>query len=389
MEKFNEPRAGEMASTGVVARQPFAYELYMESQGIPIYEGPGFHDVRELELSDWQRRGARGAFLVLDQLTHLTGLYLLEISSKLTCLTEKHIYEEKFFVLEGEGMTDVSADGVSFQSFSWRKNSLFAIPINAEYRLRNTSERPALLLSANTAPPAINIYNNLDFVFSNDFAFRERFNNEQDYYVPRLETIATPELGRAMWSTNLIPDVVSCELPLDNVRSPGYRRIELPKMASGNFWGFVGEYLPGNYAKAHIHGAGAVLVCIKGKGYTYTWPGSAGTTPWKDGRQDEVEHIEYIPGGLVAAAPGAGDWFHQHFCVSKDPMRLLVFQGGLPGGPYRNFGGRRGKSIAGKNLEEGGNAIGYESEDPFIRQEYDRRLVVEGAKVVLPDREDS
>ena len=28
----------------------------------------------------------------------------------------------------------------------------------------------------------------------------------------------------------------------------------------------------------------AVLICLKGKGYTYTWPADLGTTPWKDGK---------------------------------------------------------------------------------------------------------
>ena len=389
MGTFREPKFGEIVSTGVVKRQAFPYEKYMSSQGIPIYEAPGFHDVRELELGDWHRRKARGAFLVLDQLTHLTGMYVMELASMTTSALEKHIYEEKFFVVEGEGSTEISCDGESFQTFKWQKGTLFSIPINNYYRMTCTSDSPALLLSANTAPPAINIYNNLEFVFNNDFSFRERYDGQPDFYKPNLTTVPTPELGRAMWSTNIVPDIVHCELPLDNVRSPGYRRIELPNMANGNFWGFVGEYVSGRYSKAHIHGAGAVLVCIKGKGYSYAWPGSLGTSPWKDGLQDKVERIDYVAGGMVAAAPGSGDWFHQHFSISREPMRMLVFQGGLPGGPYRNFGGRRGKSIAGKNLEEGGNAISYEREDPFIRKEYKEQLAREGVEFDLDETDSS
>ena len=385
METFVEPKFGEIASTGIVKRQPSPYEQYIHDQGIPVYEGPGFYDVRELKLGTWGRRKVKGAFLVLDQLTHLTGMYVIELASNTTSALEKHIFEEKFFVVEGEGTTEISSGGEIFQKFRWQKGALFSIPINNYYRVTCSSDSPALLLSVNTAPPAINIYNNLEFVFNNDFRFTERYDDQPDFYVPNLETVSTPELGRAMWSTNIVPDVINCELPLDNVRSPGYRRIELPKMANGNFWGFVGEYVSGRYAKAHIHGAGAVLVCIKGKGYSYAWPGSLGINPWKDGFQDQVERIEYVAGGMVAAAPGSGDWFHQHFSISKEPMRMLVFQGGLPGGPYRNFGGRRGKSIAGKNLEEGGNAISYEREDPFIRKEYKEQLLVNGVEFDLDE----
>jgi quercetin dioxygenase-like cupin family protein len=377
-ESFKEPNSGESAGRGVVSRQPFPYEQFMQLQGIPIYEGPGFKDVRELDLGDWDRRGGRGAFLVLDQLTHLTGIYVVEVPPGGELNPEKHIYEEKFFVVEGEGTTELWLDGGHMQRFEWQSGSLFAIPVNTNYPLVNARSSSALLLSANTAPPVINIYNNLDFVFSNRFQFTERYDGSDDYFFPSVETTATPELGRAMWSTNFVPDIVNCPLPLDNVRSPGYRRIELPRMARGNFWGFVGEYVSGRYAKAHVHGPGAVLVCIKGKGYTYTWPSSIGTTPWKDGCAEQVERIDYVSGGMVAAAPGAGDWFHQHFGVGREPLRLLVFQGGLPGGPYRNFGGRRGKTISGKDLEQGGNAISYKSEDPHIRKEYKEQLAGEG-----------
>ena len=187
-----------------------------------------------------------------------------------------------------------------------------------------------------------------------------------------------------MWQTNFIPDIVNCELPLDNVRSPGYRRIELPHMACSNFWGFVGEYPSGRYAKAHHHGPGAVLVCVRGQGYTYTWPSSIGKTPWKDSRQEQAERIDYVAGGMVAAAPGNGDWFHQHFSTGREPMRMVVFHGFL-GGPYRNFGGRRGKVVAGKEMEEGGNAISFKSEDPFLRAEYKRYLEQQGIPFDMPE----
>ena len=80
-----------------------------------------------------------------------------------------------------------------------------------------------------------------------------------------------------------IPDIINAELPLDNRRSPGYRRIE-PMMAGNRFYQFIGQYETGRYSKAHKHHSTAVLICLKGRGYTYTWPDALGPTPWRDGK---------------------------------------------------------------------------------------------------------
>ena len=72
--------------------------------------------------------------------------------------------------------------------------------------------------------------------------------------------------GLAMRRTNLIPDIVRCELPLDNRRSPGYRRIE-PFMTGNTFYLWIGQHENGRYSKAHAHTSAAVLICLQGRGY--------------------------------------------------------------------------------------------------------------------------
>ena len=78
-----------------------------------------------------------------------------------------------------------------------------------------------------------------------------------------------------MRRTNFIPDVVHCDLPLDNRRSLGWRRVE-PFMTGNCFYFWIGQHENGRYSKAHAHTSAAVLICIKGKGYTYTWPEECG-----------------------------------------------------------------------------------------------------------------
>lgn len=383
-ETYRAPTADEVTSRRRITPQPGGYQRYMTAQGIPIHSGPGFRDVRDLELGDWSRRGARGAFLVLDQLAHLLGLFVLEIPPGGATEVERHLFEERYFVVEGDGTTEVSTpDGT--RRFEWHAGSLFAVPLNMPYRIVNGGTSRVVLVSGNYAPRVLDIFEDVDFVFGTDYEFTSRYDGRGDYFAPHLDVLATPEQGRALWRTSVIPDIVHSELPVDNIRVPGYRRIEL-KMANGNFWGFVGEHPSGRYSRAHYHPSGAALMCVKGKGYTYAWPKSLGTTPWADGHGDLVSRVDYGPGGIVAAAPGDGDWFHQHFSVGAEPMRMLQFYGGHPGGPYHKYEGKRGRTkVPGGMIGKGGNQIPYPDEDPHVRAEYERMLALEGVTIDMPD----
>ena len=52
---------------------------------------------------------------------------------------------------------------------------------------------------------------------------------------------------------------------------------------------WIGQHETGRYSKAHAHGSAAVLICLSGKGYTYTWPAKLGTHPWEKGTTEEIK----------------------------------------------------------------------------------------------------
>jgi mannose-6-phosphate isomerase-like protein (cupin superfamily) len=380
--RFQAPTGEDIAGTRKITRGLSGYERYMKREGIPVHEGPGFHDVRELDLGAWTRRGCEGAFLVLDELTDLLGLFVLRLAPGGSTSPERHLYEERYWVVEGDGATEFRTPQGK-KRVEWHAGALFAIPLNLEYRIVNEGPKAAVLLAGNYAPRVLDLFEDPEFVFGSDRAFPDRYDGSSDYFAPHLDLLAAPETGRALWRTAVIPDIVGSELPLDNWRTKGYRRVEL-KMANGNLWGFIGEYPSGKYSKAHRHPSGAALICVKGKGYTYHWPGTLGTTPWADGHGDAVERVDYGPGGLVAAAPGSGDWFHQHFGVGREHLRMLMFYGGQPGGPAYRHAGRFAKTQWGGDIEEGGNQIRFEDEDPHIREEYQRMLRKEGLESLIP-----
>ncbi|HEY2790718.1 MAG TPA: hypothetical protein VGJ28_00070 [Micromonosporaceae bacterium] len=396
-EQFREPTASEFAGTMEVRHVRSPYERFMAAEGIPQYVQNGFHDVRELDLAPWDRYGARGAFLVCGATLDQLGISVLEIAPRATTEPVRHLYEQVHWVIEGRGTAEVWTEpNGPRQRFEWREGSFFAIPLNATYRLLNASTNRVLILAGNNAPPVIDAFQDEDFIFANPYAFRSRYNGEDDYFAPATETYGTPDLGRAMWRTSLIPDIVGNELPLDNQRSPGYRRIQ-PQMARGRFRCFVGEHVVGRYSKAHYHTSGAVLICVKGEGYTYNWPIEAGSTPWANGHGDAVERVDYVAGGMVAAAPGGGNWYHQHFGVGPHPLRLLVWSGSAGGSRTAQLI----KAVArGSGLDEsevatrgvwlnqetgkGGHTVGYRDEDPHIRAEFIRALAERGGEFAMP-----
>src|SRR4026208_1546301 len=105
-------------------------------------------------------------------------------------------------------------------------------------------------------------------------------------------------------------------------------------MTGNTFYLWIGQHENGRYSKAHAHTSAAVLICLKGKGYTYTWPERYGVTPWKDGHADKVKRVDYEPVGMVSAAPGGARRGSPPLGAARGPAPLR-HPGGGPLGPAR------------------------------------------------------
>jgi quercetin dioxygenase-like cupin family protein len=376
---WHEPKAGENAGFGTFERKPMPYDSFMEAEGVPIYRGIGVRRVQDLPMQPWKRLGGRGTYIQLYGTEGLWGMYVVEIPGAGALHVERHLYEKVVLVVEGRGSTEVWQEGQSKPHvFEWQQGSLFSIPLNAYHRFINAASSPAQLLCGTSAPNVMNLIDNPAFIFNCSHNFTDRFSGAEDYFTPKDDLEPDPVRGLAMRRTNLVPDIVNTDLPLDNRRSPGYRRVE-PAMAANRFYLWIGQHENGRYSKAHKHASAAVLICVKGKGYTYTWPEALGTTPWKDGRADKVLRQDYEPVGMVSAAPMSGDWFHQHFGTSKEALRLTAWFG--PNNARARKPGRPGEALTDYgaiDLNKGGGAIPYHQEDPAIRNEYEATLQRDG-----------
>lgn len=366
------------------------FDHYMEEEGIPLFRGLGIRDVRELPRTDWKRMGAKGSFIQFDGTDGLHNMYVLEIPGGKATNAERHIFEEDFYVVEGRGSTEVWYEGSKKRTFEWTQGTLFTVPTNSFHQLVNASSSPAIIIVGCTAPQPINEFPDRNFIFDNPYQFVKDWDTSDDYFKPRDELEVTTYSGRAARRSNVINDLIGTELPLDNQRLPGFRRIE-PYLGSGLISHIVWGYPSGRYSRAHGHSSGAIIICLRGRAYTLNWPTGSGSTPWADGKGDTVKRFDYEAGGMVAAAPGGGTWFHQHFACSKEEPRFLVF-----GGSRWKGGGssvqtvnavRPGEEYVATNwdLEEGGGSVGYYQEDPMIRKIYQEELAKEGAPFTMPE----
>jgi quercetin dioxygenase-like cupin family protein len=378
---WHEPAGNKKAGFGEFKKQPTPYDQFMVDEGIPIYRDLGISNVRDLPLGEWKRTGGRGSYMQLYGTETKWGHHVVEVPAGGALNPEKHMYEEIYIVVEGRGTTEVWLEGEGKKHvFEWQQGSMFSIPMNAWHRIVNATNKPALLMGGTTAPNILNQINNVEAVFNNPFVFRDRFSGADDFYKYREEVEPDPVRGLAMRRTNFLPDAVNCDLPLDNRRSPGYRRVE-PFMTNNQFYFWIGQHENGRYSKAHAHTSAAILICLSGKGYTYTWPERYGVNPWKDGHADKVRRLDYGQFGMVTAAPGGARWYHQHFSVSKEPFRLLAWFG--PHNPGRDPGapGEKHTDYTAIDVNEGGTAIPYWMEDPYIRQEYEATLKENGVEL--------
>lgn len=378
---WHEPAGNKKAGLGEFKKQPTPYDQFMVDEDIPIFRDLGIPNVRDLPLAPWKRIGGRGSYIQLYGTETKWGHHVVEVPAGGALNPEKHMYEEIYIVVEGRGSTEVWLEGEGKKHvFEWQQGSMFSIPMNAMHRIVNATNKPALLMGGTTAPNVLNQVNNVEAVFNNPFVFRDRFSGADDFYKYREEVEPDPVRGLAMRRTNFLPDAVNCDLPLDNRRSPGYRRVE-PFMTNNQFYFWIGQHENGRYSKAHAHTSAAILICLSGSGYTYTWPEECGVNPWKDGHAHRVRRLDYGQFGMVTAAPGGARWYHQHFSVSKEPFRLLAWFG--PHNPGRDPGapGEKHTDYTAINVNEGGTAIPYWMEDPHIRQEYEALLKKNGVEV--------
>ena len=85
---------------------------------------------------------------------------------------------------------------------------------------------------------------------------------------------------------------------------------------------------------------------------------------------------------MVTAAPMSGEWYHQHFGASKGPLRLTPWFGPIHPGKNSRSGapGSEMTDYGAIDLRDGGTAVPYDMEDPYLRKEFEQNMTDVGTK---------
>ena len=358
------------------------YEDWIRGEGIPVVEAWGIEDVKTIDRQPWARMGGKGAFIYLNGMKGaITGMYVMEIPPGKALNPEKHLYEEMVYILKGQGATEIWQEGQSKRSFEWGEGSLFSPPINTWHRLYNGGNEPVIFLGITNAPIVMDLFHSPDFVFEDNYTFRDRYCGEEQYFKVG-QKVDRGSRAHLVWDTNFIPDLKAAadmlEDPLEGVKGAGVRIMNF-EMSENILTGHISEWPVGMYHKAHYHGPGAILLGLRSNGYVLLWPKELGTTPYKDGCGDQVVKVSWGEGAVYS--PGDG-WFHEHFNTGRQPARHIAFRTG--GTKYKfTFSGRGNEDATVVDIKKGGALIQHEDEDPEIHAQFEAALAHEGVNCAM------
>jgi quercetin dioxygenase-like cupin family protein len=359
------------------------YRQWIAAEQIPIHTGYHIPDVRQLALGPWERLGALGAHVVVEGAEGTDAAYLCEIPLGGRTKPQRYLFEEVIYVLDGEGETFIWQDSRNKRSFRWSKGSLFSPPLNVWREHVNRGSSPAKFISVTDLPIVIDLFHNAQFVFNNDFVFRDRYENQDDYFACGPDKIRK---GRApgvtgqgrgdSYECSLIPDARS--LPLFEAEARGRRnRTSEIQLADNTLQCHVSEFPVGTYKRAHRHGPGSHVIVLGGRGYTLMWKDNP--------RFSEAKvqmRIDWNDGSLFVPPD---HWFHQHFNGGDHPARYLAAT--WIGGKYFAEGlggGGRTHRLGTVSVHHGGNMIDYPDEDPAIRSLFEEELKKSGVLSEMP-----
>lgn len=360
----------------------------MEAEGIPILEGDGA-DLRAVEVGPWARLNGLGAFVDLRGLEGLTGMYVCEIPPGGALAPERHCYDEVIYVLSGRGTAKVwngpqEAGSQGAAVFEWQQGSLFAPPINAWHQLFNLSGvEPARFVAVTTAPLVLDVFHSVPFVFDNTHVFDDRFDGSATYFdtvPPAYQTRAN--YSRLAWETNFIADL-RAEIEVQRNRPHGSAGSVAHELSGNTLAGHISEWTPGRYGRAHHHMGGAVLVIVRGEGYSLMWPLEAGPRPYESGNADQIVRVDWREGSAFSPATA---WFHQHFVTSSGPALQLAIRYGSTKFGFR-FHDLQLRGGADVGMRKGGVMVELEDEDPEFRRLYKQELAAAGVEYQMPSEQ--
>jgi len=329
------------------------YTRWVENEGLDIIGAHYVPNLHTVELKPWPRRGGKGVYINHEASRTCNDCYVCEIPAGQKLAPQRQLFEEMILVLDGRGSTTVWNDAGKRITFEWKAGALFAIPLNAWHQHFNGSGRePARFVAVTNAPPVINLYEDVEFVFNTKHDFRSRFAGEPDYFANK------GEQQGLLLVTNFVADAVNLPLIAAKERGAGGGHIRF-NLARGSMNSHISQFPIGTYKKAHCHGPGAHVIILSGEGYSLMWP-----------EGEEPRRYDWQVGSMIVP-PNL--WFHQHFNTGTTPARYLAFK-------HETVSIRNAQGVpkAWISRRVGGDQIDYADETPVVRTMFAQELAKRG-----------
>ena len=278
------------------------------------------HEMPTMPLAERPQLGDKASILGVGGTAQL--VHVIEIPPG--GMTKWHGYgwegEALFFVVAGKGETEYrSPGGLPWNKYTWKQNSLFAIPVDHEMQHRNRSDTEPLRLLASIGY-GINLY---------PYVSEELRSVKQNPAEGREERRRT--LARTTYPGHFVDDLRDHPVVMREARGN--------KTAFFNLMSAVGHRthpnvhiseLTGEKAWAHKHGSQPIFVILKGAGYD-VWSEAADLAEYEAALAAGTIHKAPYKVNTLCGVPPGPHW-HQHFSTHPtDPLRYLAI---VPRGQY-------------------------------------------------------
>ena len=230
--------------------------------------------------------------------------------------------EALFYVIKGRGETEFrSPGGLPYNKYTWKPNSLFAIPVDHEMQHRNLSATEPLRLLASVGY-GINSY---------PYVAEELRSGKQNPAENAEERRRT--LERTTYPGHFVEDLR--EHPVAMREARGNKTAFFNLMATAGHRTHPNVHiseLVGERAYAHKHGNQPMFVILKGSGYD-TWSEAANLEEYEVAFKKGTVHRADYKVGTLCGVPAGPHW-HQHFSTHpEEPLRYLAI---VPRGRYED-----------------------------------------------------
>jgi hypothetical protein len=256
------------------------YLNWVKAEGALIHEGAAL-DLLALDVKPWARFGMKGAVCHIDGRCDYLTAFLFALEAGQSSAPVRHTYEDVFYVLSGNGETQITFSDGHEITIEWGEKKLFAVPINAT-ALHTAGSSGARFVALSDFRYLMGLYRNEAFLFGN----------------------TSPLHGRQKRA-------VDAGLVVDPMQAP-FSADELMPLALADL--SVGIDLTTISAKsstlARRQMQGRHILGVDGQGFSLSF----------SNQTSDIRRIDWRHGILFGLK---GMQFHQHFNAGAAPARLI------------------------------------------------------------------